>query len=75
MTIESIFQPVVSDLVHEEVKGQMGRLWLSFKNEEIWKEDIKLREATTINEVMLIKYFGYIRERNFHYVFTTNLYK
>ena len=54
MTIESIFHPVVSDLVHEEVKGQMGRLLMSFNNEEIWKEKIQLRETKNQEEVMFI---------------------
>jgi len=66
ITIEYIFHPLVSDLVHEEVKSQMAELWMLFKNEGIWKEKIQLT-ATKMEVMVLIKYFDYLRERNFHF--------
>ena len=33
----------VSEMVHEEVKAQLPKLWNLFKNEEIWKARIQLR--------------------------------
>jgi len=43
--------------VCEEAKDQMGRLWMSFKNEDIWKEKIKLRASKEEEEVMLIQQY------------------
>ena len=57
---EFTFYPLVSDLMAEEDKGQMGRLWRLFKNNEmldLMHRMMKFRENITIIEVTLIQYF------------------